>query len=544
MPFPEFTPTIAELLRRQAARHGDRELVVLGSERLSYTEAERLSRKMAIGMLAGGLGKGARVGLLMGNGPGWVLAWLAASRIGAVVVPLNTFYQARELGWVLRHADVAELLTVAAFLGHDYLARLEQFAPALAAAPGPPLAVEALPYLRRVRVWGGQGLPAWAGEGPEALIRKGEEMGGPGEALLGEVESELGPADQAVIIYSSGSTADPKGAVHSHGTLVRHSYNLNSFRELFPEDRVYSPMPFFWVGGLVFVLLSAMHAGACVLAEERFEAGATLDYLERERATIVAGWPHYGKAMAEHESFAGRDLSSIRMGNIYAVLPEELRPADPELRATSLGMTETAGPHTIENMTVDLPEELRGSFGRSVPGLEHRVIDPETGRVLGPGESGEILVRGYSVMQGLYKVEREQSFDEEGFYHSGDGGRFNEAGHLFFEGRLGDVIKTGGANVSPREVEVLLEAQDEIKQAYVVGLPHPDRGQTVTAVAVLAAGREIGEDELLRRLKGELSSYKVPARILFTSSADLPMTETGKIDKKRLKTQLEAALKA
>jgi acyl-CoA synthetase (AMP-forming)/AMP-acid ligase II len=541
MPFPDFTPTIAELARRQAISHGDRELIVLGDERLTYAEAERRSRKMAIGMLAEGLGKGSRVGLLMSNGPDWVVAWLAASRIGATIVPLNTFYKARELGWVLRHADVTELLTVPGFLGHDYLSRLEEFAPELSGATGP-LAILSLPYLRRVRAWTTGSLPTWAEEGPNSLTQKGEEAGQAGEDLLGEVESELSPADQAVIIYSSGSTADPKGAIHTHGTVVRHAYNLNSFRELFPDDRVYSPMPFFWVGGLVFVLLSAMHAGACVLVEDRFEAGDTLDYIEREKATIVAGWPHYGKAMAEHESFAGRDLSSIRMGNIYAVLPEELQPADPELRATSLGMTETAGPHTIEDMTVDLPEKLRGSFGKSVPGLEHKIIDPETGLTLGPDESGEILARGYSLMQGLYKVEREQSFDEEGFYHTGDGGRFNDEGHLFFEGRLGDVIKTGGANVSPREIEVLMEAQDEIKEAYVVGLPHPDRGETVTAVAVLVAGQDLSEDELRERLKRELSSYKVPTRILYVTSAELPMTDTGKIDKKRLKTQLEKAL--
>ena len=542
MPFPEFTPTIAELIRRQARGHGDRELIVLGQRRLSYAEAERLSAKMAIGMLAEGIGKGSRVGLLMANGPDWVLAWLAASRIGAVVVPLNTFYKARELGWVLRHADVAELFTVANFLGNDYLARLADFAPELNESPQGPLAINALPYLRRVRVWGAAEVPAWAEQGPVPLLERGEAAGEAGERLLVEVESELSPADQAVIIYSSGSTADPKGAIHSHGTLVRHAYNLNSFRELFPDDRVYSPMPFFWVGGLVFVLLSAMHGGACVLAEERFEAGATLDYLERERATIVAGWPHYGKAMAEHESFAGRDLGSIRSGNIYAVLPEDLQPADPSLRATSLGMTETAGPHTIYDMTVDLPEDLRGSFGKSVPGLEHKVVDPESDAVVGSGESGEILVRGYSLMQGLYKVEREQNFDEQGFYHTGDGGRFNDQGHLFFEGRLGDVIKTGGANVSPREVEVLMEQQEEIKAAFVVGLPHPDRGETVTAVAVLAAGCELAEEELRERLKHDLSSYKVPTRILFMSSAELPMTDTGKIDKKALKAQLSEAL--
>jgi acyl-CoA synthetase (AMP-forming)/AMP-acid ligase II len=183
---------------------------------------------------------------------------------------------------------------------------------------------------------------------------------------------------------------------------------------------------------------------------------------------------------------------------------------------------------------VDLPESLRGSFGRSVPGLEHKVVDPESGEPLGPGELGEICVRGYSVMQGLYKREREDTFDADGFYHTGDAGRFSEDGYLYFHARLGDLIKTGGANVTPREVEVALEAQPEVKEAYVVGVPHPDRGQTVEAAVVLQAGRDATPDALRTRLRGELSAYKVPRHVFLCASDELPFTDSGKIDKRRL----------
>ncbi len=541
MAFPDYAPSIPVFLRRLAQRFGEKELVVLGDQRLSYAGAERESAVLARGLLAAGVGKGTRVGLLHPNGPDWVTGWLAAARIGALVVPINTFYQARELGRILRHADVHTLLSRARFLRHDYLTQLEVAAPELAAQKGEPLHLPSLPYLRAVRVWGGSDR-AWAGDGPHGLRALAAATPAIDDAYLAAVEEQVAPADPMILIYSSGSTAEPKGAIHSHGAVLRHSHNLNQFRDIQESDRIYTPMPFFWVGGFSFGLVSAMHMGASMICEELFEPGATLDLIERERATVVAGWPHYAKALAEHPSLRERDLSSIRTGNLYEVLPPELRPRDPELRSNSLGMTETGGPHTIDRMDVDLPETLRGSFGRSVPGLEHKLVDSETGERLEAGDFGEICVRGYSVMQGLYKVEREDAFDADGYYHTGDGGRFDAEGYLFFEARLGDLIKTGGANVAPREVEVALMALPEVKQAYVVGVPHPERGQTVEAAVVLQAGRSAEADDLRARLKAELSAYKVPRHLFLYTSAELPFTDSGKIDKRALATLLAARL--
>ncbi|TMA33631.1 MAG: long-chain fatty acid--CoA ligase [Deltaproteobacteria bacterium] len=276
------------------------------------------------------------------------------------------------------------------------------------------------------------------------------------------------------------------------------------------------------------------HAGAFLLCEEAFEPGETLALLERERATIAAGWPHYSKALAEHPSIAMRDLSSIRAGNLFAVLPGALQPADPELRSNSLGMTETCGPHTYDRMDVDLPERLRGSFGHAVPGVEHKVVDPATGATLGPGELGEICVRGYSLMLGLHKQEREDVFDRDGYYHTGDAGYFDADGVLFFSARLGEMIKTAGANVTPREVEVVIETFPEVVSAFVVGLPDPVRGQNVAAAVVLKRGATLDADTARERLRKQLSSYKVPRRWLFAAKEELPFTDSGKIDKKRL----------
>jgi acyl-CoA synthetase (AMP-forming)/AMP-acid ligase II len=544
MAFPPYPPTVPEFIRTRREAFGERPLILLGPRRIGYAEADRLSARLARGLLAHGIAKGARVGLLAPNGPDWVVAWLAAARIGCVVVPINTFYKPRELHFVLRHADVHALLCVPRLLGNDYLERLEAAAPSLAASSAREAALflPELPQLRRVFVFGGCDR-AWAGSDGD-LAAAGETTPGVDARLLAEAERCVAPADPMVIVYSSGSTAEPKGAIHSHGAMLRHASNLNAFRDLRADDRIFSPMPFFWVGGLVFTLLAAMHAGAFLLCEEAFDPAQTLLLLERERATIAAGWPHYAKAMMDHPSFRQRDLSSVRAGNLYAVLPEAVRPRDPELRSNSLGMTETCGPHTIDRMDVDLPERLRGSFGHAVPGLEHKVVDPETGAVLSPGERGEICVRGYSLMQGLHKVEREDAFDRDGFYHTGDAGWFDADGVLYFEARLGDLIKTAGANVSPREVEVAIEAFPEVQSAFVVGVPEPVRGQDVAAAVVLDAGRTLAAAELRERLRKDLAAYKVPRHVVFAAKSELPFTDTGKIDKRRLAALVAERIRA
>jgi len=446
----------------------------------------------------------------------------------------------------MHHADVHTLLTVSRFLNNDYLERLETFAPSLAVQKADALVVPELPSLRSVNVWGGDdpgGLRGWA-RPARALEEAADANPRIDDAFLSATERCVTPADPMVVIYSSGSTTDPKGAIHSHGAVLRHSRNLNAFRDLTPDDRCFSPMPFFWVGGFVFSLLANMHAGAFMLCEEAFEAGSTLDLIERERATIVAGWPHYAKAMMEHPSFAKRDLSSVRSGNLYAILPRSIRPADPELRSNALGMTETCGPHTIDRMDVDLPESLRGSFGHPVPGMEHKIVDPDTGETLPPGTEGEICVRGHSLMQGLHKLERHSVFDADGFYHTGDAGLFDADGVLFFRARLGDLIKTAGANVTPREVEVVLESFPQVRSAFVVGVPDPARGQNVAAAVILAQGAKPDPDALRARLREELSAYKVPRHLFFYGDGELRFTDSGKIDRRNLTELLTHRIQA
>ena len=532
--FPLFTPTSGALVRECARRWGDKTFVVLGEQRLSYAEADARSAQLAKGLLLSGVGKGTHVGLLAPNSPEWVIGWFAITRIGAVAVLLNTYSKATELSRAIRHSDQAQLLTVGSHLGHDYLGRLEQAAPGLATQTHEHLIDRHHPYLRAVWTWGGAPR-TWCGELAD-LAQRGEEVD---DDLLADVEAEVHPADPMVIVYSSGSTAEPKGTIHSHGAVVRHAHNLGQMRDLLSDDVLYTPMPLFWVGGFSFSLVAAMHAGATLVFEDQFDPGATLELIERERVTQVLGWPHMAKALVDHPTFAQRDLSSIRAGSMAALLPQHLQ-ADADVpKANSLGMTETLGPHTFDPRE-ELPPEKAASFGHSVPGVEHKIVDPVTHHELPAGAVGEVWVRGYSVMVGLHKRERSDTFTDDGWYRTGDAGWFDDDGHFYFTGRLGDLIKSSGMNITPREVEEVLEALPEVTMAFVTGIDHPDRGQDVVAAVALRPGEALDEAVVRAHVKEELASYKVPRRIaIFGDQKELPWLDSGKVDRRRLAALLD-----
>ncbi len=533
---PEYAPTADRFVRHLAEQWGDRDLVVLGERRLTYRGLEAQSRRLGRALLAAGVGPGSRVALLAPNGPEWVVGWMAAARIGAVVVLLNTFHQARELGWALAHCEADALLTVDRYLNHDYLARLEQAVPDLADQQRDAVSVESHPRLRAVWMWGETPPPGWCGTVDGLLARTGEVSDEHFDGAAARVE----PEDPIVVIYTSGSTSEPKGVVHSHSTVIVHPFNLLQFRDLRTGDMLYTSMPLFWVGGLSYTLVSAMHTGATVVFEERFEPGSTLELIERHRVTHVIGWPHIAKALVEHPSFAARDLSSIRGGSFDELLPVHLRVSDPRRKATSLGMTESHGPHSIEPLHVELPAGKEESFGRSVPGLERRIVDPDTGDEMPAGQPGEIWIRGYSLMLGLLGRDPADVFEPGGWYRTGDSGILDTDGHLYFRGRLGTVIKAGGTNVAPREVELAIESQPDVMHAFVVGVPADGgRGEAVAAAVVTKPGVGIDPEDLRSRLRADMASYKVPRHVaVFALRSDLPWLESGKVDLQGLRRLL------
>jgi acyl-CoA synthetase (AMP-forming)/AMP-acid ligase II len=516
--------SIPELL---AIRRGapDGEFLITDDERLSFAEADTASLELADALLASGVGKGTRVGILFPNCAQWLISWLAAARIGALTVPLSTFAPGGELGRLLRHTDVQVVLMGQSIAGRDLVERIQDALPSLTDG-GAVIAAPEAPYLRRVYVWPDCDR-SWAAPWPRA-----ESVA----SLACLAEAEVGPADELVVVSTSGTTALPKSVVHTHGSLVRHAYILARHRGVTSTDRIYSPMPFFWVGGLTMVVLQALSTGAAILAQDVFEAGSTLALLERERATFISCWAQASQEMADHPDFVKRDLSSVRGGTMLEALPIDRRPREPDLAPDLLGMTETGGPHTmVEVPDTPLPPELRGSFGIPLPGVvQHRIVDSASGVEATPGQEGDIQVRGLILMNGIYKQERHEVFGADGWYATGDRGWFDDAGHLHFTGRASTLIKTAGSNVSPAEVESVLDSMPDVLHSFVVGLPHPVRGEVVAAAVVPCHGVELSCDGLRSHARRHLSSFKVPTIVRLFTENDLPMLPTGKVDRREL----------
>jgi len=527
-PLPElpFEPTASGLIRWATSTFAEHELTVLGDDRLRYDEAGARSAALARSLLAEGVGKGTRVGVLAPNGPDAYIALMAVTRVGAVAVPINTFYVASELAWVLNDADVQVLLTVPSLLNNDYLARLEEAIVGLPEQSSSDLDLVALPFLRRVHVFGGSDR-SWVAPLPDPVS----------EARLVAAEDRVSPGDDWFVIYSSGSTARPKGVIHFHGATIRQAWFIASQHDWGVGDRIYVPLPFFWIGGWMYAYLASLEMGYTTLMELRFDPPETLRLLERERATGTLGWPHVGPGLAGHPDFASTDLSRLKGPYHQDLLRPEIRVPDPGLLVNPLGMTETATSHTWWPAEMPLPPEKRGSVGPPAAGWDHKIID-ETGAEVPVGVAGEVCVRGGSLMRGIIGRERDEVFDREGYYHTADAGYRDEDGHIYFIGRMGDLVKTAGASVSPVEVEAVLRAMPEVREASVVGLPDDEIGQRVCGVVVLHDGASLDADELRTRCRAQLSAYKVPKQWVFVDLDQIPYSASDKVDKATLVKQL------
>ena len=539
--FPNYAPTLPNVIADCVRQHGEREFLVGPSQRLTFREAEAVSAELALGLLAVGVGKGTRTAILMPNGPDWVTAWWAAARVGALTVALSTFFQPRELAWALREADIDTLLVIDRFMNNDYLARLEVALPELSHHDTPQLVLRSHPYLRRIVCWGQDRRP-WAIAGPGELLASAHADCRFDRALLQAVETAVTPSDDLVGICTSGSTSAPKIVIHTHANVIRLTHTYRRYVRLNPSDRNYSGMPFFWVGGLNVNLLQAMYGGAAMVFAASTRPEDVLEAIRRERVTRVSMWPAQVAALAEQARANGSDTSSVKRGLDTPV--DETGQSIPANRriASTMGMTESFGPHGAGRFDETLPEEKGGSWGYEIEGIERKIVDPVTGVELPAGEIGELYIRGFSMMRGYYKRERSEVFQPDGFFATGDLCRIDADGYIWFIGRDSEMIKTAGANVAPREVELLMETYPEVREAIVMGLPDAVKGEVIVAVAVPREGHFIDSHELLARLRGDLSAYKVPKQIVAMSQDDIPRTANGKPLKPRLKELLPALL--
>ena len=515
--------TIDALVRLRATEQPAKHAVIDPTSRMTYDELDATTRDLAATFVEAGVGKGTRVGLIMPNGVRWVQIALALTRVGAVLVPLSTLLQPRELLAQLRVASVQYLLTVEEFRGHRYVdelsAELGMDGPAHGALLHP-----TLPALRSI--WSVGSL--WA-----------MNAGADATSVIDAMGAAVSPSDPLVIMFTSGSSGMPKGVLHSHGNALGAVRSGLTARCIDADTTLYLPMPFFWVGGFGSGVLSALLAGATLVTEPIPQPESTLRLLERERVTLFRGWPDQAEALARQSDSVGADLSSLRPGSLDALLPPELR-SHPGARAKLFGMTESFGPYCGYRADADMPESAWGSCGKPFAGMEVRIVDVDDGTLVGPGVIGMIQIRGPHTLRGICRRNREDVFTADGFYPTGDLGHLDGDGFMFYHGRSDDMFKCSGATVYPSEVETALRSVGGVAGVFVTNVPsdHGDRvGAVVVCDTATTSVASLGEEA--RRL---LSAFKVPSVwLLLASDDDVPRRATGKVDVQRLRELLNEA---
>src|SRR5215469_15979974 len=520
MPVMPTSRTIPALIDEQAARFGAREALVGGDERYTYAALRDNVRAFASGLHALGVRKGDHVAILMGNKPAWVIADLAICALGAVMVAVNTWVTARELCYVLAHSDAKLLIASDHFLRYDYFAMLAELEPL----------ANALPRLERIVHVDERGyndsLPF------AAVYQHGRAV--PDEEIERAARA-VDPQDVCYLLYTSGSTSTPKGVQLQHYALIENMWQIGERMHVTEHDRLWLAVSLFWGLGCENALMNLLTHGGCVVLQEHFEAGEALRLIEGERCTLFYGTPNMAQALNEHADRPARDLASLRSGGTVGTPEQIKRVVDLGAReiCNIYGLTETYGNCAVTDAAE--PLDIRTvSVGAPLPGVDLRIAD-ERGQSLAPGEVGEIRVKGY-VTVGYYKDEEKNraAFDADGYFVTGDLGSLDAQGRLYFRGRIKEMIKTGGINVAPVEVEETLMAHPAVKLACVTGVPDARRDEVIAALIVCETGQTVAEADLLAHCRRALAAYKIPRLMKFVNEADLPLTVTGKLQKNRL----------
>jgi HIP---CoA ligase len=525
--------TVPRLVDDAALRHGSAEALVDGELRLSYGQLAEEVDRYARGFLAAGVGAGDRVAVWAPNCAEWMLAALGLLRAGGVLVPLNTRFKGGEAAYIIRNAGAATLVTVRGFLGFDY--------PAM-------LAGQDTGDLARIILLRDEGASAGAGAGGpvpvtslSAFLQAGE---GVDPAASAARAAAVEPDDISDLIFTSGTTGHPKGAAATHAQSLRTFGTWSSIVGLTAGDRYLVVNPFFHTFGYKAGILACLMAGATVVPEPVFDAAAVMARIGTEHISVLPGPPTLYQTLLADPQRAQRDLSSLRLGVTgAAVVPVELVQAmrdelgfDTVL--TAYGLTESCGTVTMCRRS-DPPAIVAATSGRAIPGLEVRAV--AGGSAVAPGEPGEIVVRGYTVMPGYWGDEAAtaEAIDAEGWLHTGDIGVLDPAGNVTITDRVKDMFVVGGFNAYPAEIEAILRGHDAVGHVAVVGVPDDRMGEVGCAYIVLTEDAAAGADpvelgrEILSWSRGAMANYKVPRGIVLVDA--LPVNASGKVLKRELR---------
>lgn len=532
--------TIGQVLRETARRHPQNEAFVfcqLGLRR-TWKQVDEEVDQIARSLLAIGLNPGDHFGIWATNVPQWVLLQLATARIGVVLVNVNPAYRANELAYALQQSDVRGIALIDQFRTTNYTAILNEICPGLSEAKAGELASEELPRLKWVISLRGEtppGMLAW-----ESFLNRAADI--PIERLR-DIESKVSANDPVNIQYTSGTSGRPKGAMLSHRNILLNAYYTGQCQKFTDQDRLCVPVPLYHCFGCVLGSLCCLvHGMTMIFPAEVFDAGATLRAMEAERATAVYGVPTMYIAQLEHPEFTQRNLSTLRTG-IMSGSPcplEVLKRVVSDMHAAEIvvGYGQTEASPIITLGYTDDPLELRvGTVGCPIPGIEVKIIDPETKQELGDNQPGELCSRGHGVMLGYYNMPEKtaEAIDADGWLHTGDLARRLPNGYFNITGRLKDLVIRGGENIYPREIEDRLHAHPAVADVYVVGVPDLKYGEELLAWVKLREGSAATSEELREFCKAALTHFKVPRYWKFVDS--FPTTVTGKIQKFKMREQ-------
>ncbi len=530
--------TLADLLVRSAARHPTRKALVLPDLALTYAGLRDGAIDVARGIIGLGVAPRSHIGILANNSRELVAAIFGAALANCVAVPLNARHKSNELGFIAENADLSLILTTAADTSFvDFRDSLLDALPSLAGVTGGALDLPEAPKLRHIVLLEGEAPAGFTSR--ESFANAAESV--PAE-LVDKARQRTCIRDTAIIIYTSGTTANPKGCMLTHEALTRGPVERADRRFRSREhDVTWGGGPLFHIGSFA-PFLGSMGTGGTYLTDVTFDAGRALDLMEQEGVTAAWPWfPAILQPLFDHPDFSVERLASLRKALLIGPqsLVERAQALFPNVEfMQACGMTETAGIFALCGPD-ETPEQRATSHGKAVPGVEVRIVDPESGEPMPHGKVGEILVRGYCVMSGYYRSPEKtaEALDADGWLHTGDLYAQSAEGSLTFNGRAKDMLKVGGENVAAVEVEAFLCRHEAVKIAEVVGRPDVRLDEVPVAFVELRPGHSAEPQELIDFCTGKIASYKVPRAVYIVTEADWPMSAT-KVDKRALRARL------
>ena len=535
--------TLGGYLKEVTERFGSNEAVVLpgpdGAERWSYDDLWARSIEVARALLACGIGKGTRVGVLMTNRLEFLSSVFGTALAGGVATTLSTFSTPAELKVVLENSGCSILLLERNVLKKDFALMLTELEPKIDSATPGQLASLEFPYLRYLAMVDSQEAFG-AIEGWNAFLARGQSVT---PEFVSATAATVAPSDPGVLFFSSGSTGKPKGILSAHRGVCLQLWRWRKWLGLDEKVRSLTTNGFFWSGNFAIGIGGTLSAGGTLVLQQTFQPEEALSIMDAEKVSYIFAWPHQWAQLVDAKNWLDVDLSSLKYIDQNSPVAGHPTVNSNWIDAThAYGNTET---FTLSSVfPANTPKEVSGdSHGKPVAGNILKIVDPLSGELVPLGERGEIAVKGPTLMLGYIGIPQDEVLDESGFFRTGDGGFFDDQGRLHWEGRLNDIIKTGGANVSPVEIDTVIAQCPGVKITKTVGIPDELLGELVVTCIVPQEGCELSEDEIRSFAKEQLASFKVPRRVLMFNEDELEWTGSAKVKSSQLQTLAAERLK-